>query len=80
MPAIHLYDKLLQFPLFQGMSHSELMEVVAHTRIGFHKYPAEKTLWTAGSRCEQLVFLINGQLIATYIDQHIDHFVVVTNE
>ena len=60
MPAIHLYDKLLQFPLFQGMSHSELMEVVAHTRIGFHKYPAEKTLWTAGSRCEQLVFLING--------------------
>ena len=62
MPAIHLYDKLLQFPLFQGMSHSELMEVVAHTRIGFHKYPAEKTLWTAGSRCEQLVFLINGQL------------------
>ena len=52
MPAIHLYDKLLQFSLFQGMSHSELMEVVAHTRIGFHKYPAEKTLWTAGSRCE----------------------------
>ncbi len=62
MPAIHLYDKLLAFPLFQGMSHAELTEVVAHTRIGFHKYPAEKTLWTVDSPCSQLVFLIGGQL------------------
>ncbi len=62
MPAIHLYDKLLEFPLFQGMSHSELTEVVAHTRIGFHKLPADKRLWQAGSPCGQLVFLINGRL------------------
>ncbi len=62
MPAIHLYDKLLEFPLFQGMSHAELTEVVAHTRIGFHKYPAEKTLWTVGSPCSQLAFLIKGRL------------------
>ncbi len=62
MPAIHLYDKLLEFPLFQGMSHSELTEVVAHTRIGFHKYPAGKTLYTVGSPCSQLVFLIKGRL------------------
>ncbi len=62
MPAIHLYDKLLEFPLFQGMSHSELTEVVAHTRIGFHKLPPDKKLWQAGSPCSQLVFLINGRL------------------
>ena len=62
MPAIHLYDKLLEFPLFQGMSHSELTEVVAHTRIGFHKLPADKRLLQAGSPCGQLVFLINGRL------------------
>jgi len=27
---LHLYDKLLQFTLFQGMSHADLMEVVTH--------------------------------------------------
>lgn len=64
MATLHLYDKLLQFPLFQGMSHADLMEVVAHTRIGFHKYPEGKTLWRANSPCHQLVFLINGTLLS----------------
>lgn len=44
------------------MSHADLMEVVAHTRIGFHKYAKGKTLWRANSACHQLVFLINGTL------------------
>ncbi|MBR4920111.1 MAG: Crp/Fnr family transcriptional regulator [Prevotella sp.] len=62
MSTLHLYDKLLQFTLFQGMSHADLMEVVTHTKIGFHKYPAGKRLINAGDPCNRLTFLINGIL------------------
>jgi CRP-like cAMP-binding protein len=60
MPSLHLYDKLLQFTLFQGMSHADLMEVVTHTKIGFHKFTAGKRLVNAGDPCTRLTFLING--------------------
>lgn len=59
---LHLYDKLLQFTLFQGMSHADLMEVVTHTKIGFHKLPMGKRLISAGETCNRLTFLINGTL------------------
>ena len=35
--GLKIYDKLLQFTLFQGMSHADLMEVVGHTKFGFSK-------------------------------------------
>ena len=41
---VQLYDKLLQLPLFQGMSHDDLTLVVGHTKIGFHKLSAGRLL------------------------------------
>ena len=57
-----IYDQLLQFPLFQGMSHADLMEVVTHTKLGFSKLPAGKRLVKEGDSCTHLFFLINGTL------------------
>ena len=37
MAEILLYHKLLEFPLFLGMKHKDIMELVAHTRFGFMK-------------------------------------------
>ena len=71
MSSLHLYDKLLQFTLFQGMSHADLMEVVTHTKIGFHKFPKGKCIAQAGAPCDHLVFLINGTLQAEHFaDNH----------
>ena len=63
---LHLYDKLLQFTLFQGMSHADLMEVVTHTKIGFHKLTKGKCIATAGDPCTRLTFLINGSIQAEH--------------
>ncbi len=57
-----IHDQLLQFTLFQGMSHADLMEVVAHTKFGFSKMPAGKRVVKAGDDCGQLLFLTNGSL------------------
>ena len=42
MPTLQIYDQLLQFPLFQGMSRDDLEIVAGHTRFGFTKMPAGK--------------------------------------
>ncbi|MBP1541194.1 MAG: Crp/Fnr family transcriptional regulator [Prevotella sp.] len=57
-----IYDQLLQFPLFQGMSHADLMEVVTHTKFDFTKTAAGKRLVKEGDECTQLMFLTHGSL------------------
>ena len=56
MAEILLYHKLLEFPLFLGMKHKDIMELVAHTRFGFMKEDATKpslkqTLLATASSC-----------------------------
>lgn len=60
MASLRIYDQLLQFPLFQGMSHDDLEIVAGHTRLGFTKVGAGKTIQMTGDACSQLYFLING--------------------
>ena len=59
---MEIYDQLLRFPLFLGMSHADLMEVVGHTRLGFSKLPAGKWLVREGEPCTHLIFLTHGTL------------------
>lgn len=71
MAVLQLLDKLLQFPLFLGMSRDDLEIVAGHTRFGFIKLEAGKTVVKSGDNCNQLHFLINGSLrIRTYSDDY----------
>ena len=71
MAVLQLLDKLLQFPLFLGMSRDDLEIVAGHTRFGFIKLEAGKTVAKSGDNCNQLRFLINGCLrIRTYSDDY----------
>jgi len=56
------YDQLLQFRLFQGMSHGELLQMAGNTRFGFQKLPAGQWLAREGDACDRLLFLIKGTL------------------
>lgn len=62
MPSIQLYDQLLQFPVFQGMSHEDLMEVVAHTKFDFLKIPQGGILIHDGDECNKLYFITSGSV------------------
>ncbi len=62
MAALQIYDKLLQFTLFQGMSRDDLELVAGHTRFGFSKVSQGKTVVSEGSACTALCFLINGSV------------------
>lgn len=62
MAELRIYDRLSQFPLFLGMSHNDIMELVAHNRLDFIKMPAEQTIVKADAPCDSLVMLANGQI------------------
>ncbi|MBO4892185.1 MAG: Crp/Fnr family transcriptional regulator [Prevotella sp.] len=62
MATLQIYEKLLLFPLFQGMSRDDLEQVAGHTRFGFSKINAGSTVVTEGDDCRQLYFMINGSL------------------
>jgi CRP-like cAMP-binding protein len=63
MATLQIYEKLLLFPLFQGMSRDDLELVAGHTRFGFSKIDAGSTVVTEGDDCRQLYFMINGTLL-----------------
>lgn len=69
--SLKIYDKLLQFTLFQGMSLADLMEVVGHTKLGFSKLPKGQRIAKEGDACDHLVFVIDGTVgIETLSDDH----------
>ena len=66
-----IYDQLLQFTLFQGMSHADLMEVVTHTKFGFQKLFPGKRIVKEGDACTHLYFLTHGMVeCETASDDH----------
>ena len=69
--GLQIYDKLLQFTLFQGMSHADLMEVVGHTKLGFSKTAEGQRIVRDGDVCNQLIFVVSGSLsVETVSDDH----------
>jgi len=73
---MEIYDRLLQFTLFQGMSHADLMQVAGHTKFDFTKHPAGKRLVREGDPCTHLIFLTSGTIgIDTPSDDHSYHVV-----
>ena len=57
-----MYNTLLQLPLFQGMSRTELSEVVEKVKLHFLRIEAKKKIFSQGESCNKLVFLLSGEL------------------
>ncbi len=71
MYNLQLYDHLLQFPLFQGLSRAELLQMAGNTKFGFLKIDAGKYVVRDGDLCTQLYFLIGGTItLTTESDDH----------
>ena len=71
MATLQIYDKLIQFPLFQGMSRDDLEIIAGHTRFGFMKIASGRPIVKVGEACSQLYFLIKGSVrVKTYSDDY----------
>lgn len=55
-----MFDSLLQLPLFQGMSMTDFHSILLKTRMDFQKVSPGETILTAGTRCTEFIFILNG--------------------
>ncbi len=62
MATLQLYDHLLQFPLFQGMSRDNLARVVGHTKFDFLKFGAGQVIVREDDPSAHLCFLLSGTI------------------
>ena len=62
---LRLYDSLQQFPLFQGLSRAELLQLAGQTKFGFMKTGTGQTVVREDEACHQFLFLISGRLALT---------------
>lgn len=65
MPHIKLHERLLELPLFQGMSKNDLGQVIATTKFRHMSYHKGKTIVNEGDACDNLYFLLSGTISAT---------------
>ena len=69
--TLSIHDTLLRLPLFQGISQTDLKQVVGHTVFEFTRLETGQTVLTAGESCTALTYLLSGQVSAlTQSDDH----------
>lgn len=64
-----MYDTLLQLPLFQGLCKNDFTNIIGKVRLHFRKYNAEDIIVEQGEPCDQLIFLLNGEVISQATDE-----------
>lgn len=57
-----MYDTLLQLPLFQGLCHEDFSKILEKVKLHFLKYKAGDVIMESGSSCDQLIFLLKGEV------------------
>ena len=65
MPHTMLHEKLLELPLFQGMSRNDLEQVATSTKFRHLAYAKCKTVVNEDDVCDKIYFLIKGIISAT---------------
>ena len=63
-----MFERLLQLPLFQGMTKKEIADVIEHVRLDFVKYEAGEEIVMQDDPCKSLIYIINGEMSTDYID------------
>lgn len=62
---MNFYERLAATPLFQGLTNSELMQIIGQTKFAFRKIAPGKTIREEGEPCHGMAFLIDGMATAT---------------
>lgn len=57
-----MFEQLLSLPLFNGVSHTRLAQIVGEAKFHFLKYPEGETIINAAEPCEHITFLLSGSV------------------
>jgi hypothetical protein len=57
-----MYEQVLQLPIFQGLSHDQLTELLEKLPFRFDKYRGGETVAEVGQACTDVLFLVAGEV------------------
>lgn len=57
-----MFDTLLQLPLFQGLAQEDFTCILGKVKLHFTKHKTGEIIAVAGECCNQLVFLLKGEI------------------
>ena len=57
-----MFNTLLQLPLFQGLCHEDFTNILEKVTLHFTRHKAGEVIVKSGTPCNQLVFLLKGEL------------------
>ena len=61
-----MFERLLQLPLFQGMTMQEVSDVMSHVRLDFVNYHQGDEIVMQGESCRKLIYIISGEVMAEH--------------
>lgn len=64
-----MYDNLLQLPLFQGLCKDEFTTILEKVKFHFQSFQEGQHIAHQGKECNQLLFLLNGEVAAKTKDE-----------
>ena len=56
-----MYEILMGLPLFKGVSHEKISELVGMAKFHFLKYLPNEIILNAGDQCTHIKFIISGK-------------------
>lgn len=60
-----MFDTLLQLPLFQGLAQEDFTNILEKVKLSFTKHKVGETIVKAGAPCNQLLFILKGEVSST---------------
>ena len=57
-----IFERLVSLPLFMGMTHDDMNEIIAHTKLDFQKYSSGQQIICADQPCNEIKILMTGSL------------------
>lgn len=60
-----MFDTLLQLPLFQGLAQEDFTNILEKVQLNFTKHKAGETIVKTGDPCNQLLFILKGEISST---------------
>lgn len=57
-----MYDRLLELPLFQGLSRDQLTEILEKVPFHFQQYKPGDMIFNPGEPCEHVTFILSGEV------------------
>ena len=73
-----MFERLLQRPLFQGMTTQEVSDVMSHVRLDFVNYHRGDEIVMQGESCKKLIYIISGEVMAEH--KNADHSFTLTEQ